>query len=227
MRCDELGAGVDPQSMLQDCLDRTASLHERLCPRQVLGVRMGLRAGELLQIEVPRRDKRLFTFVETDGCLADGLSAATGCWFGRRTLRLIDHGKVAATFVDTETGRAVRLAPHPAAREAAAKRVPEAPSRWHAQLEGYQTMPTAELLCGGFVEVTAPLATIVSMPGRRAACAECGEEVMNGRDVITDARTVCRACAGEQYWRLLGRGLTLDARTTRRPAVNHHDSRAN
>jgi formylmethanofuran dehydrogenase subunit E len=45
----------------------------------------------------------LLTILETDGCAADGVSAATGCWVGRRTLRVEDFGKVAATFVDTQT----------------------------------------------------------------------------------------------------------------------------
>jgi formylmethanofuran dehydrogenase subunit E len=62
---------------------------------------MGLHAGQLLQLDLPRTDKRLFVLVETDGCLTDGVAVATGCWFGRRTLRLVDQGKVAATFVDT------------------------------------------------------------------------------------------------------------------------------
>ena len=51
--------------------------------------------------ELPQTDKRLYTFVETDGCFADGVMVATGCSLGHRTLRLIDYGKVAATFVDT------------------------------------------------------------------------------------------------------------------------------
>ncbi len=65
---------------------------------------MGLLAGRWLGLDVPRDDKRLLTFVETDGCAADGVSSATGCRVGGRTLRVIDFGKVAATFVDTLTG---------------------------------------------------------------------------------------------------------------------------
>jgi formylmethanofuran dehydrogenase subunit E len=62
----------------------SASLHGHLCPRQVLGVRMGHAAVELLGLVVPRADKRLFVLVETDGCFADGISAATGCWIMAR-----------------------------------------------------------------------------------------------------------------------------------------------
>ncbi|MGB1288420.1 MAG: FmdE family protein, partial [Aggregatilineales bacterium] len=75
---------------------------------------------------LPQRDKRLITFVETDGCFADGVSVATGCWLGRRTMRLMDYGKVAATFVDTLTGDAVRIAPHPQSRTRAITHCPDA-----------------------------------------------------------------------------------------------------
>src|SRR5690349_4858594 len=100
---------------LERCLGQFAGLHPRLCPRQVLGVRMGLLAGAALGLEMPRRDKRLLVLVETDGCFADGLSVANGCWLGRRTLRLMDYGRVAATVVDSATGRAVRISPRPSA----------------------------------------------------------------------------------------------------------------
>jgi formylmethanofuran dehydrogenase subunit E len=62
---------------------------------------MGLAGGRWLELEVPQKDKRLLTIAETDGCAADGLAVATGCWVGRRTMRILDFGKVAATFVDT------------------------------------------------------------------------------------------------------------------------------
>ena len=91
-------------------LERSAALHRHLCPRQVLGVRTGLLAARLLDLPLPQDDKRVFAFVETDGCYADGVSVAAGCWLGKRTLRLFDRGKVAATLADTHTGRAFRIA---------------------------------------------------------------------------------------------------------------------
>jgi len=96
-------------TILPELLDASAALHRHLCPRQVLGVRMGMLAGELLGLALPQTDKRLYVVAETDGCAVDGISAATNCWVGRRTLRVEDFGKVAATFVDTQTDRAVRI----------------------------------------------------------------------------------------------------------------------
>ena len=97
-------------SDLQTLLEISASRHSHLCPRQVLGVRMGMFAGEILGLDLPQLKKRLLTILETDGCFADGVEVATGCTLGHRTLRVEDYGKTAAVFVDTKTGRAARLA---------------------------------------------------------------------------------------------------------------------
>jgi len=193
---------ASPPPRLAECLVELRALHRHLCPRQVLGVRMGIYAGELLDLELPRRDKRVFVFVETDGCLADSISVATGCWLGHRTLRLIDHGKAAATFADTRTGRAIRIWPHPAARSRASEYAPEAPDRWHAQRDGYQVMPAAELLRAERVDLDIDLTAIISRPGRRIVCAGCDEDIVNEREVVLGGRAYCRGCAGERYYRV-------------------------
>jgi formylmethanofuran dehydrogenase subunit E len=183
-------------------LQQSAALHYHLCPRQVLGVRMGLHGGAALDLEVPRTDKRLLAFMETDGCGADGVSVATGCWVGRRTLRVIDFGKLAATFVDTHTGQAVRVVPRPGVREAAWRLAPMASNRWTAQLEGYQLMPEPELLLAQPVTLGVDLEKLISRPGLRVTCEACGEEILNEREVIHEEMVLCRACAGEAYYQL-------------------------
>ncbi len=185
---------------LQQLLERCAGLHHHLCPRQVLGVRMGLYAGKLLGLNLPQSDKRLYTIAETDGCGADGISVATNCWVGRRTLRIEDYGKVAATFIDTQSGRAVRLAPRPTARHDSRRYAPEAASRWEANLIGYQRMPDEELFAYQWVRLIRPVQALISQPGKRAVCDRCGEEIMNEREVFLGELTLCRACAGEAYY---------------------------
>jgi formylmethanofuran dehydrogenase subunit E len=181
---------------LSSVLERSASLHDHLCPRQVLGARMGLYARELLGVDETWGRNRLFVFVETDGCFADGISAATNCRLGHRTMRLQDHGKVGATFVDTDTQRAVRIVPHPRSRESASSYVPGAPNRWHAQRDGYQIMPTRELLQAVWVRLTVDMGQLIAEPGGRATCAHCGEEIVNRREVLGDGVVLCRHCAG-------------------------------
>lgn len=185
---------------LEELLALSAATHRHLCPRQVLGVRMGLLAGRWLGLEVPRRDKRLLTFVETDGCAADGIAAGSGCRVGGRTLRVVDFGKVAATFVDTETGCAVRIVPAPDSRTRAWDYAPGARNAWQANLIGYQHMPDDELFVARQVVLTVSLEKLLSKPGYRVNCQICGEEIINEREVQHEGMILCRACAGESYY---------------------------
>ena len=189
--------------IFEELLQRSADLHQHLCPRQVLGVRMALAAGRWLGLDLPQQDKRLLTIVETDGCVIDGLAVATGCRVGRRTMRVLDFGKVAATFVDTQTGRAVRITPSASSRPRAKVYAPEASSRWEAYLLGYQRMPEAELLTVREVKLDVSLAEILSKDGYRVNCQVCGEEIINEREVVREGLTLCRACTGERYYRLV------------------------
>ncbi len=186
---------------VDDLLRASAALHQHLCPKQVLGVRMGLLAADLLGLSLPRADKRVLTIVETDGCFADGVSASTGCSVGHRTLRVIDYGKVAATFVDVETGQAVRIAPHPEARQRASHYAQGARGHWQAYLEGYQRMPFDQLFSWREVFLVEDVRAIISTAAARAICTCCGEEIINEREVIRNGRALCRACAEGAYYR--------------------------
>ncbi len=205
-------ATIDPnvhlfnRKALIPLLDASAERHRHLCPRQVLGIRMGLFGLHQLGLldanaylfENPK--KRLLTIMETDGCGADGVAVATDCHVGRRTLRVVDFGKMAATFVDTVSEQAVRVAPSVQSREMAPDYAPNARSRWHAYLEGYQIMPDDVLLEWQPVQLTTPISEIISRPGVRALCDVCGEEIINEREVVENGRTLCRACAGQSYY---------------------------
>lgn len=185
---------------LAELLAESTELHRHLCPRQVLGVQMGLLAAQLLALPLPQQDKRLLTIVETDGCFTSGVSVATNCWVGRRTMRVEDYGKVAATFVDTREGAAIRIAPNPIAREYAARYAPEASNRWESMLIGYQRMPFAELFVWQSVKLTTPVESIISRAGHRTHCDRCGEEILNEREVVVADKTFCRSCAYGGYY---------------------------
>jgi formylmethanofuran dehydrogenase subunit E len=185
---------------LADLLQASAAHHHRVCPRQVLGVRTGLLAGYLLEIALPQPEKRLLAIAETDGCFVDGVSAATGCYVGRRTLRIEDYGKTAATFVDTLTEQAIRISPWDNIRELAWEYAPSAGSKWEAQLIGYQHIPDESLLHWQWVELTVPVKQIIGQAGKRVSCEICGEEIVNQREVIHEGTILCRSCAGESYF---------------------------
>ncbi len=191
--------GMVPMAQL---LEQSAARHSHLCPRQVLGIRMGLLAGRVLGLDVPNAERRFVTLMETDGCAADGVSVATGCTVGNRRLRVLDFGKVAATFVDTKCAEAIRIVPRNCIRAEAQREVPDAESRWHAQLQAYQIMPDADLLAVQLVKLSISLEKLLSKPGHRVNCEACGEEIINEREVVLEGTLLCRACAGQSYYRL-------------------------
>lgn len=208
-------AVLPPADLLQSILNESAARHRHLCPRQVLGARLGLaglRALGLVDDDYgPRFDngrKRLLTIVETDGCGADGIAVATDCYVGRRTLRVLDYGKVAAVLVDTKTETAVRVHPSPKSRHLAARYAPEAQNRWESYLLGYQRIPDADLIVVTPVRLTQPLAAILSRPNRRAICAHCGEEIINERELIVENKILCQTCASGRYYEATGAEAT-------------------
>jgi formylmethanofuran dehydrogenase subunit E len=184
----------------QAYLEQSAQSHKNLCPRQVLGVRMGRYAGRLLGFDPLQVKKRLLVIVETDGCFATGVRVATGCSIGSRNLRIEDFGKSAATFTDTRLRRSVRLTPRSNVRDLARDYAPEMPDRWRAMLDGYQRIPDDLLFSWQAVELCTSIEAIFSRPGVRTACDACGEEIINEREVVRGDRVLCRPCAGFSYY---------------------------
>ena len=185
---------------IQHLLEISSRDHSHLCPRQILGVRLGLRGIWSLQLQPNLSSKRILTIVETDGCFADGISAATNCTVGHRTLRVEDYGKTAATFVDTKTQRAYRIAPTLDIREKAYQYAPGESRHYFAQMQAYQIMPDEEMFTVLEVNLTTSIETLISSPGIRVNCHGCGEEIMNEREILHGQTVLCRACAGEVYY---------------------------
>lgn len=188
---------------LETLLQESAARHDHLCPRQILGARIGLAGLVALGFDEPPAKKRLLTIVETDGCFADGVEVATGCTVGHRTLRVEDYGKAAAVFVDVKTTRAVRVAPGMDVRERAYAYTPDEARHYFAQMQAYQIMPDEEMFHITEVQLTTSIEAIVSRPGVRVDCDVCGEEIMNEREVKQEGLTLCHACAGQSYYQTI------------------------
>jgi len=191
-------------SFLSVLLKQSSARHDHLCPRQVLGVRMGLAGLAAIGLEAPMPHKAALVILETDGCFADGIEVSTGATVGHRTLRVKDFGKIAAVFANVQTGKAVRLAPQLGVRERARLYAPQVKNKYYSQLKGYQVMPVAELFSFEEVVLEPSLKAILSRPGLRAKCARCGEEIINGRQIRVEAGILCAACAGTSYYRKNG-----------------------
>jgi formylmethanofuran dehydrogenase subunit E len=195
---------------IQPYLERSCARHNHLCPRQVLGVRIGLFAAQTFNTPPGENPgKRLLAIVESDGCFSDGIEVATGCTLGHRRLRLEDYGKIAATFVDTQTGRAVRISPRLDARRRASDCLPQEPHHYFAQLQAYQVLPDDELLIVQEIALVSCAERILSRPGARVTCSLCGEEIINERELLRGGQILCRSCAGDGYFLILHQKVTV------------------
>jgi formylmethanofuran dehydrogenase subunit E len=184
-------------------LEKSMQNHDHLCPRQILGVRIGLAGLKVLGFGEPPTKKQMLVISETDGCFVDGVTAATGCAVGHRTLRVEDYGKVAATFVDVGTGCAFRVAPKLDIRERAGAVLYAEPSRYEAQMQAYQVMSDEEMFSIRKVILNTLVEKIVSRPGLRVICDLCGEEIMNEREISRNGRSLCCACAQGGYYQMV------------------------
>jgi formylmethanofuran dehydrogenase subunit E len=186
-----------------DELLRDAELaHGHLCAGQVLGVRLAMLGLELLGIDDPhgKDRKRLVTFVEIDRCATDAVAIVTGCRLGKRALKFRDWGKVAATFVDLASGRAVRVSARESSKALARQMHPEIESKNQQQMLAYREMPTEDLFTVRWVKVTLPPEELPGYKGERIVCEECGEGINFQREVRRNGKVLCRSCAGERYY---------------------------
>ena len=166
----------------------------------ILGIRMVLRAMQALQISDPAEvHRQLIAFVETDRCLPDAVELVTGCRLGNRTLKFRDLGKMAATFLDLRTNRALRLA----ARESANQRalaVFKGLEKEEALSRAYREWPDEELFSWQPVAVELPTEERPGYRAPRVVCAECGEGISFRREVRRGSEVLCHSCAGECYY---------------------------
>jgi formylmethanofuran dehydrogenase subunit E len=191
-------------------LAESEALHGHICPGQVLGVRMALLGCRELGIGDPRKEpKRLVVYVEIDRCAIDAIQVVTGCKLGKRTMKYVDYGKVAATFVDLHTGYAVRVAAREEAREKATLRQTEGRTKYEAQLSAYKEMRDDELFDMEHVQVKIAVEDMPGPPSERVICDQCGEGVNDSREVRLGEKVLCRACAHGSYYEPLSINLVL------------------
>src|SRR4030088_3266205 len=186
---------------LDEYLQEAEQAHGHLCAGQVLGVRLAMLGLTKLGIDDPhgKDRKRLVTFVEIDRCATDAVAVVTGCRLGKRALKFRDWGKVAATFVDLQTGRAIRIAAKESSKQAAREMFPEMP-RDAGQQKAYAQLSDQVLFDKKWVKVEVQPEDLPGFKGPRVVCAECGEGVNFKREVFQAGRTLCRSCAGEKYY---------------------------
>jgi formylmethanofuran dehydrogenase subunit E len=176
--------------------------HGHLCAGQVLGVRLAMLGLNLLGIDDPsgKDRKRLVTFVEIDRCATDAVAVVTACRLGKRALKFRDWGKVAATFVDVSTGKAVRIAAKESSKALAKQMHPEIADKNQQQMLAYREISEDDLFTTQWVKVDLPPEEFPGYKGDRIVCESCGEGINFRREVCKNEKILCRACAGESYY---------------------------
>jgi formylmethanofuran dehydrogenase subunit E len=183
-------------------LEECTRVHGHLCAGQVLGVRMSLLGLRHIGIRDPRGvdRKQIMVFVEMDRCATDAVQSVTGCSLGRRTMKFMDFGKMAATFVNLGTGSAVRVLVREESRQKAKERFPFMENKYAGQREAYRTMNDEDLFEVMPVQVQLRPEDMPGRPLSRVVCDVCGEHVQDGREVRRDGAVLCKACAGNGYY---------------------------
>jgi formylmethanofuran dehydrogenase subunit E len=195
-------AGLETERVktLDEYLELAAVAHGHLCAGQVLGVRLAmLGLGELGIVDPIAERKRIVTYVEIDRCITDAIALVSNCRLGKRALKFRDWGKVAATFVDLQTGRAIRIAAKESSKQAAREMFPEMPKD-AGQQKAYAQLSDETLFDKKWVKVEVQPEDLPGFKGPRVVCVECGEGINFKREVLQDGRTLCRSCAGERYY---------------------------
>jgi formylmethanofuran dehydrogenase subunit E len=187
---------------LNEYLSDAEQAHGHLCAGQVLGVRLAMLGLVKLGIDDPggRDRKRLVTFVEIDRCATDAVAVVTGCRLGKRALKFRDWGKVAATFVDVSTGKAIRIAAKESSKALARRMHPEIADKNQQQMRAYREITDDDLFTLQWVKVDLPPEEFPGYKGERVVCEMCGEGINFRREVRTEEKILCRACAGESYY---------------------------
>jgi formylmethanofuran dehydrogenase subunit E len=187
---------------LEEYLQDAAVAHGHLCAGQVLGVRMAMFGLQSLGLNDPQGAdrKRIVTFVEIDRCATDAVMVVTGCRLGKRALKFRDWGKMAATFVDVQSGKAIRVAAKESSKDLASQMYPELTEKNQQQMKAYREMDTEALFSTQWVKVDLPPEEFPGFKGERIVCAQCGEGISYHREVRRGGQILCRACAGESYF---------------------------
>ncbi len=188
-------------------LQGSADAHGHLCPGQVVGVRMAMLGCGLIGLDQPRempQIKRLIVYVEIDRCAADAIAYVTGVKLGRRSLKFMDYGIMAATFVNLDSRAAVRIVSTESSRDLAGLYAPGISDPHQQQLEAYIRMPDEVLFDVQEVTVEVPFHDMPGPSRFKATCERCGQVIRDKKEIYKGGQVLCRPCAQGAYFKTKG-----------------------
>ncbi|MEF8825346.1 MAG: FmdE family protein [Halapricum sp.] len=197
---------------IESLFETTQAVHGHTCPGSAMGLRAGLAAREVLEVDSDA-NKELQCYVSTGPshpahCFIDGVQVATGCTYGKGNIEKLDHGKNALQLIDIESGRGVRVSLNPewfghalenspfiAERKDGVEPMDIDPETTESAVKTVLTKPEDELLVVGDVE------DVDTGGGSGGSfyweyCDSCGEVTFEPGLRVADGETVCAECAG-------------------------------
>lgn len=171
----------------EEDLKKAIEYHGHLCAGQVLGTRIARIALKHFGIEDAKEYRDLIAFVEADRCVADAVCSIAACQMGRRRLKWYDYGKMAATFYDLKTDKAIRISIMGDQRAEDGEDV----------VEFFGKISDEDLFKVQNVKVNLDEFDIPGRPKKIVRCDVCGEKVFDNRHIEKDGETLCKVCAGE------------------------------
>jgi formylmethanofuran dehydrogenase subunit E len=184
-------------------LQGSAKAHGHICPGQVVGVRMAMLGCNLIGLDEPSQMpqiKKLIVYIEIDRCAADAIAYVTGVKLGRRSLKFMDNGIMAATFVNLENGKAFRILSTESSRDLSAEYAPDVQDKRQQQLEAYKKMPDQILFDVEPVVVNVPAHDMPGPSRFKCHCEKCGQVVRDKKEVLLGDKVLCKPCAYGTYY---------------------------
>ena len=178
------------KNSFEEDLQRAHDFHGHICTGIIFGTKIARIGLSRLGIVDPHENKDFIVFVEADRCIADAVSAVTGCSLGKRRLKWLDYGKMAATFVDMNSQKGVRIV------TASSQQPPDDMDL----VTFWSSIPDEDLYRIEEVSVMLKQEDLPGRPSRKVTCADCGESVMDGRDLLVEGKVLCKACANGAYY---------------------------
>ncbi len=191
--------------------NEAVEFHGHVCP----GLTIGYRAAEagIKQLSSDRDiDEELVAIVENDACGVDAVQVVTGCTLGKGNLIFKDHGKQVYTFINRETGDAVRISLRDSANvdgidpvlgqlrgkvmsgSATEDESVEFSTRMDGVSKRIMSLPDDRLFEIKSVKAEIPEKARIF---KSVKCAKCGEMVSESRARVQDGAIVCIPCYDE------------------------------
>jgi len=194
----------DKMKPVETLIEGSAKAHGHLCPGQVIGVRMAVLGLELIGLSNPKETsqiKKLIVYVEMDRCATDAISYVTGVTLGRRSLKFMDYGIMAATFVNLETKKAFRILSLEKSRDLAKDYATGIEDNHLQQTKAYKIMPLSELFEVCEVQVNLHDSDMPGPSRYKAVCEKCQIVIRDRKEITRNGKILCHSCGLGGYYK--------------------------